>query len=104
MQKHKKAILYLEDGLFFIGKSLGSLGETSGEVCFNTSLTGYQEIISDPSYAGQFITFTTTEIGNVGINSQDIESKSSSTKGIIVRNYNNFYSNLSLYNFGICNR
>ena len=51
MRKHQKAILFLEDGLFFKGKSLGSLGETSGEVCFNTGMTGYQDILTDPSYA-----------------------------------------------------
>ena len=51
MRNQQKAILFLEDGLFFKGKSLGSLGETSGEVCFNTGMTGYQEILTDPSYA-----------------------------------------------------
>ena len=93
-----KVSIYLENGLFFQGESFGAEGTAVGEIVFNTSLTGYQEIISDPSYAGQFITFTTTEIGNVGINSQDMESKSSSTKGIIVRNYNDFYSNFRAEN------
>lgn len=55
MQKLKKAILFLEDGLFFIGKSLGKSGETFGEVCFNTGMTGYQEILTDPSYSNQMI-------------------------------------------------
>ena len=93
-----KVSIYLENGLFFQGESFGAEGTAVGEIVFNTSLTGYQEIISDPSYAGQFITFTTTEIGNVGINSQDMESKSSSTKGIIVRSYNDFYSNFRAEN------
>jgi carbamoyl-phosphate synthase small subunit len=93
-----KVSIYLENGLFFQGESFGAEGTAVGEIVFNTSLTGYQEIISDPSYAGQFITFTTTEIGNVGINSQDMESKSSSTKGIIVRSYNDFYSNFRAKN------
>ncbi len=85
--------VYLENGLFFSGKSFGATGTTVGEIVFNTSLTGYQEIISDPSYAGQFITFTTSEIGNVGTNRQDMESKKAYCKGIIVRNYSEHYSN-----------
>ena len=93
-----KVWIYLENGTYLEAKSFGATGTAVGEIVFNTSLTGYQEIISDPSYAGQFITFTTTEIGNVGINSQDMESKSSSTKGIIVRNYNDFYSNFRAEN------
>ena len=63
MQKTKKAILYLEDGFFFIGKSLGSSGETFGEVCFNTGMTGYQEILTDPSYAKQMIVMSSPHIG-----------------------------------------
>jgi len=85
--------VYLENGLFFQGKSFGAEGTSVGEIVFNTSLTGYQEIISDPSYAGQFITFTTSEIGNIGANSQDMESNKSFSKGVIVRNYNNNFSN-----------
>lgn len=85
--------VYLENGLLFEGESFGAKGTSVGEIVFNTSLTGYQEIISDPSYAGQFITFTTSEIGNVGTNSQDMESNRSFSKGIIVRNYNDRYSN-----------
>jgi carbamoyl-phosphate synthase small subunit len=85
--------VYLENGLFFQGKSFGADGTSVGEIVFNTSLTGYQEIISDPSYAGQFITFTTSEIGNVGTNLQDMESKKSFSKGVIVRSYNHNFSN-----------
>ena len=68
MQKLKKAILFLEDGLFFIGKSLGKGGETFGEVCFNTGMTGYQEILTDPSYSNQMIAMSSPHIGNYGTN------------------------------------
>jgi carbamoyl-phosphate synthase small subunit len=85
--------LYLEDGTFLEAKSFGASGTQVGEVVFNTSLTGYQEIVSDPSYAGQFITFTMPEIGNVGVNANDMESAKLHAKGMIVRNYNPTYSN-----------
>ena len=74
MRNQQKAILFLEDGLFFKGKSLGSLGETSGEVCFNTGMTGYQEILTDPSYAKQMIVMCSPHIGNYGTNEYDGES------------------------------
>ena len=93
MNSIKKISIYLENGIFLQAKSFGADGTTVGEIVFNTSLTGYQEIISDPSYAGQFITFTMSEIGNVGVNSDDMESKSCYCKGVIVRNYNENYSN-----------
>jgi len=89
----KKVWLYFENGLFLEAKSFGAEGTAFGEVVFNTSLTGYQEIITDPSYAGQFITFTMPEIGNVGINQEDFESKGAFCKGVIVRNYQDRYSN-----------
>ena len=85
MQNLKKAILYLEDGLFFIGKSLGSHGETSGEVCFNTGMTGYQEILTDPSYAKQIVTMTAPHIGNYGANSEDIESSKIQASGFVIK-------------------
>ena len=85
MQKHRKAILYLEDGLFFTGKSLGSLGETSGEVCFNTGMTGYQEILTDPSYAKQMIAMCSPHIGNYGSNDSDIESSKIYATGFIIK-------------------
>lgn len=83
----KKISIYLENGTLLEAKSFGADGTSVGEVVFNTSITGYQEIVTDPSYAGQFITFTTPEIGNVGCNSQDMESKGAYCKGIIVRSY-----------------
>jgi carbamoyl-phosphate synthase small subunit len=78
------AILVLENGACFKGLGLGYQGEATGEVCFNTSITGYQEIISDPSYAEQIINFTFPHIGNVGTNKQDHESDKIWTKGIIL--------------------
>ena len=77
------AILALENKSVFKGIGLGYIGEATGEVCFNTSLTGYQEIISDPSYAGQIINFTFPHIGNVGANKEDIESDKIWTRGVI---------------------
>jgi len=82
-----KVWLYLENGLFFEARSFGASGTKTGEIVFNTSMTGYQEITTDPSYAGQFITFTMPEIGNVGVNDDDMESKRAWAKGIIVRSY-----------------
>jgi carbamoyl-phosphate synthase small subunit len=76
-------ILVLENKRVFKGIGIGYQGEATGEVCFNTSLTGYQEIISDPSYAGQIINFTFPHIGNVGTNKEDVESDKIWTRGVI---------------------
>jgi carbamoyl-phosphate synthase small subunit len=88
-----KISILLENGLFLTTKGFGAEGTEVGEIVFNTSMTGYQEIITDPSYAGQFVVFTASEIGNVGVNDDDNESKGAFLKGIIVRNYNENYSN-----------
>ncbi len=88
-----KVYIYLENGTYLEAKSFGAETTLIGEIVFNTSLTGYQEITSDPSYAGQFVTFTMPEIGNVGVNTEDMESKGAFTKGIIVRAYHERYSN-----------
>lgn len=88
----KKAWIYLENGTFLEAKSFGYDDTTVGEIVFNTSMSGYQEIMSDPSYAGQFVTFTTPEIGNVGVNDEDMESKKAHAKGMIVRKYQPRYS------------
>jgi carbamoyl-phosphate synthase small subunit len=85
--------ILLENGVFLKAKGFGATTTQVGEIVFNTSMTGYQEIITDPSYAGQFVVFTASEIGNVGVNSDDMESKDAFLKGIIVRNYNHNYSN-----------
>ena len=79
------AVLVLADGSVFWGYGFGRVGETVGEVCFNTSITGYQEILTDPSYAGQIINFTFPHIGNVGTNEEDNESHKSSARGLVVR-------------------
>jgi carbamoyl-phosphate synthase small subunit len=89
----QKAWLYLENGTFLEANSFGANTTSVGEIVFNTSMSGYQEIISDPSYAGQFVTFTMTEIGNVGVNDEDMESKAAHAKGMIVRQYQDRYSN-----------
>jgi len=88
-----KISILLENGLFLTAKGFGAKGTSVGEIVFNTSMTGYQEIITDPSYAGQFVVFTASEIGNVGVNKNDMESKGAWLKGVIVRNYNPNYSN-----------
>ena len=87
-------ILVLENGSFFKGHGFGFEGTATGEVCFNTSITGYQEIISDPSYAGQIINFTFPHIGNVGVNNDDHESDKIWTRGVI---FNSEISNPSNY-------
>jgi carbamoyl-phosphate synthase small subunit len=89
----KKVWLYFENGTFLEAHSFGAEDTVAGEIVFNTSMSGYQEVMSDPSYAGQFVTFTMPEIGNVGVNSQDMESKSAHAKGMIVRKYQDRYSN-----------
>lgn len=85
--KRQSAYLVLEDGTSFAGYSFGAAGEKLGEVVFNTSLTGYQEILTDPSYAGQIVVMTYPEIGNYGVNSQDVESSRPYAEGLVVRNY-----------------
>ena len=95
----KNAKLVLANGIVFPGFSFGAIGTAVGEIVFNTGMTGYQEVITDPSYYGQILTFTYPEIGNTGINLEDSES-SISVKGIIVRNYSSNNSNWrSIKNF-----
>ncbi|MBT5433783.1 MAG: glutamine-hydrolyzing carbamoyl-phosphate synthase small subunit [Alphaproteobacteria bacterium] len=79
------ASLVLADGTIFWGRGLGAQGRAIGEICFNTSMTGYQEILTDPSYAGQIITFTFPHIGNIGANAEDIESDVSAARGLVLR-------------------
>jgi len=88
-----RAYIYLENGIYLEANSFGAEGTVVGEIVFNTSMTGYQEVMSDPSYAGQFVTFTMPEIGNVGVNEQDMESLKAHAKGMIVRKYQKRYSN-----------
>jgi len=79
------AALVLADGTVFWGRGIGEAGSAVGEVCFNTAITGYQEILTDPSYAGQIITFTFPHIGNVGTNREDIETATPAARGLVVR-------------------
>jgi len=87
-KRDKKAFLALEDGTIFKGYSIGASIDKTGEAVFNTGLSGYQEIISDPSYAGQFVTMTYTQIGNSGINTEDMESASLFLNGFIIHELN----------------
>ncbi len=82
----EKALLALADGTYFEGKAFGYIGRAEGEVCFNTSMTGYQEILTDPSYSGQMVCMTYPEIGNYGVNPEDVESKKIHATGFIVKN------------------
>jgi carbamoyl-phosphate synthase small subunit len=85
--------LALENGTVFTGENFGAEGEIAGEVVFNTSITGYQEILTDPSYAGQIVTMTYPLIGNYGVNLEDLESVKPQVAGFVVREYFDFYSN-----------
>jgi carbamoyl-phosphate synthase small subunit len=97
------AVLVLADGTIFKGTAIGASGETVGEVVFNTAMTGYQEILTDPSYMGQIITLTYPHIGNVGINSEDNESTKAYASGLIIRDYpmlvSNFRSEETLHDY-----
>ena len=88
-----KAILLLEDGTLFRGIGFGAEGEAIGEVVFNTCMTGYQEILTDPSYYGQIVTMTYPQIGNYGVNEEDVESSKVHVSGFVVREYFDDYSN-----------
>jgi carbamoyl-phosphate synthase small subunit len=87
------AILALEDGTFFRGKAAGAEGETGGEVVFNTAMTGYQEVLTDPSYSGQIVTMTCPEIGNYGVSTEDVESRGPRVAGFIIRDESPVASN-----------
>ena len=83
----------LEDGRVFYGKAFGALGEAMGEVCFNTGMTGYQEILTDPSYCGQIVTMTYPHIGNYGVNADDVESSRIQVAGFVVKDGTEIPSN-----------
>ncbi len=90
---YRDVFIYIENGTYLKAKSFGAEGTKVGEIVFNTSMTGYQEIMSDPSYAGQFVVFTMPEIGNVGCNDDDLESSNVHSCGMFVRSYQDRYSN-----------
>src|SRR5215471_9923769 len=87
------AKLALEDGTVYTGTAFGAAAEVDGEVCFNTSMTGYQEILTDPSYRGQIVCMTYPEIGNYGVNSDDLESPKPHLAGFVVRQHSRVHSN-----------
>ncbi|MBE3605161.1 glutamine-hydrolyzing carbamoyl-phosphate synthase small subunit [bacterium] len=87
MNESREAILALADGRIFRGRAFGAIGETTGEAVFNTSMTGYQEVLTDPSYKGQIVCMTYPEIGNVGVNPDDEESSRIYVEGFVVREY-----------------
>lgn len=86
------AILLLADGTVFYGKAAGKIGTTTGEICFNTGMTGYQEVFTDPSYYGQIMVTTNTHIGNYGMHREEVESESIKIAGLVCKNYNIIYS------------
>ena len=85
MKKENAAVLLLDDGKLFKGTTFGATGQAIGEVCFNTGMTGYQEILTDPSYAKQIVTMTAPHIGNYGINTEDIESEKIQVSGFVIK-------------------
>ena len=86
-QSKQKAIVLLADGTIFYGKSIGIEGTATGEICFNTGMTGYQEIFTDPSYFGQLMVTTNAHIGNYGVNDNEVESEGIKISGLICRNF-----------------
>ena len=88
----QQAVLLLKDGTIFYGKSIGISGKTFGEVCFNTGMTGYQEIFTDPSYFGQIMVATNPHIGNYGVNTKEVESDSVKISGLVCKNFSMNYS------------
>jgi carbamoyl-phosphate synthase small subunit len=90
-----RAALALEDGTVYVGESFGATGTVSGEACFNTSMTGYQEILTDPSYRGQILTMTAPQIGNYGVNEADVESGKIQMAGFVVREASRIASNFT---------
>src|SRR3954463_12440365 len=88
-----RAILALEDGRYFIGENFGATVSTVGEVCFNTSMTGYQEVLTDPSYRGQIVAMTAPQIGNYGVNGLDDESTAVHVRGYVIEELSPVASN-----------
>lgn len=91
-QSRKKALVLLADGTIFYGKSVGIEGTSTGEICFNTGMTGYQEIFTDPSYYGQLMVATNAHIGNYGVNDEEVESEGIKIAGLICRNFSFIHS------------
>src|SRR6195952_5899678 len=102
-QSSLPAVLILEDGNIFHGKAFGKIGITTGEICFNTGMTGYQEVFTDPSYYGQVVIMNNVHVGNYGVKKEDVESNSVKVKGIIGRSlevqYSRFQADNSLQTY-----
>lgn len=93
--EEQKAILLLEDGTAFKGRRVGALGTTTGEIAFNTGMTGYQEVFTDPSYHGQILVLATSHIGNYGVSAEDVESENVKISGAVVKSFSKTYSRAS---------
>ena len=91
-KSRKKAYILLADGTIFYGKSIGIEGTSYGEICFNTGMTGYQEVFTDPSYFGQLMITTNAHIGNYGANNEEVESDGMRISGLICKNFNQGFS------------
>src|SRR5215216_3150041 len=91
-EPQKPAVLLLADGTICHGRSFGAIGTTTGEICFNTGMTGYQEVFTDPSYYGQIIIMNNVHVGNYGVKDEDTESDSVKIRGLIGRNLEELYS------------
>ena len=92
MENTNKAILLLEDGTTYYGNAAGLIGTTTGEICFNTGMTGYQEIFTDPSYYGQVLVATTAHIGNYGVSNVEIESDNVNISGLVCKKFSEVFS------------
>src|ERR1700704_6830700 len=92
LRSSSPAILILEDGNIFHGKAFGKTGTTTGEICFNTGMTGYQEVFTDPSYYGQVLIMNSVHIGNYGVKDDEVESSSVRIRGLIGRNLEEQFS------------
>jgi carbamoyl-phosphate synthase small subunit len=95
MDTNQIAVLLLEDGTVFQGKAIGKIGTTGGEIAFNTGMTGYQEVFTDPSYLGQILIMNTSHIGNYGVHNEEIESDSIKIAGLVTKKFSNGYSRVS---------
>ena len=95
MEERKPALLVLEDGTVFTGKATGKIGTTTGEIAFNTGMTGYQEVFTDPSYYGQILIMTTAHIGNYGVHPEEVESDSVKIAGLVTKKFSEMYSRAS---------
>jgi len=95
MEERKPAVLVLEDGTIFYGKATGKIGTTTGEIAFNTGMTGYQEVFTDPSYYGQILIMTTAHIGNYGVHDDEVESSTVKIAGLVTKKFSEIYSRVS---------